>query len=278
MESFRQVTGPAEPVKVLLVIDAVNVPFERVAYARQQIEHLLRANDGRLAQPTALAIFTDTGTQIQPNFSTDGNALSKELDEQVIGLRNLRRSSGFFGAEERLDLSVRNLNQLLTRAETQPGRKFMIWVTPGWPLLSGPGIQLTGKEEQNLFNQVIGFSDALRRTNTTLYAVDPIGAGEDPGRAFYYEQFVKGVRKPTDVVPGDLGIQVLAEQSGGRYLTGNNDISALLARCYADADVRYEVAYKQPPSETTPEYHHVQVRMSDPHLVARTLEGYYAHP
>ncbi len=276
LTSFRAVTASSEPVKVLLVIDDVNVPYERVAYERQEIGRLLRANDGQLAQPTALAVFTDTGTQIQPSFSTDGNALSAELDKQVIGLRDLRRSAGFYGAAERLDLSVKTLDQLLARAESEPGRKFILWVSSGWPLLSGPEIQLTNKEEQHLFDQVVAFSDALRRSKTTLYAINPIGAGADPGRTYYYQQFVKGIRKPSQAVPADLGLQVLAEQSGGRFLTGSNDISGLLQECIEDATAHYELTFQAPPAEGAREYHHIEVRMADTQLKARTTEGYYS--
>ena len=278
INTFRALDGVAEPVKVLLVVDAVNVPFVRVAYEREELDKFLQANDGQLAQPTALAIFTDSGTQIQQNFTKDGNAVKQELDKQTIGLRDLRRSSGFYGAEERLDMSLKTLSQLVTRAETEPGRKFIVWMTPGWPLISGPGIQLSSKQEKGIYNEVIAFSDALRRANTTLYTIDPTGAGEDPARAFYYEEFLKGLKDPRQAVPGDLGVQVLSVQSGGRFFTGNNDLRALLGQCFADASMQYELSYQAPPPETAPEYHHTEVRMADKHLVARTRTGYYAHP
>ncbi len=274
--SFRALNGQAAPVKVLLVVDAVNLDFQRVAYGRQQTEKFLHANNGKLSQPTALAIFTDKGTQIQQNFSTDGNALSQELEKQVIGLRDIRRSAGIYGAEERIDLSLKTLSQLVERAGTEPGRKFIIWITPGWPLLSGPELQLSNKQQREIFRQVVAFSDALRKSNTTLYAVDPRGAGSDPGRTFFYEQFVKGLKKFSDAEPGDLGIQVLAEQTGGRFLTGSNDIGALLEQCFADATARYEIAYRTPPAETPSEYHRIEVHLADTHLVARTTHGYYS--
>ncbi|HLI77480.1 MAG TPA: VWA domain-containing protein [Acidobacteriaceae bacterium] len=278
IRSFRAVSGSAAPVKVLIVIDAVNVGYDRIAYERQEIEKFLRANDGRLAEPTALAVFSDTGTQIQPGYSTDGNALSQELDKQVIGLRDLRRSAGFYGAEERLDMSLKTLSQLVSRETSEPGRKFILWVSPGWPLLSGPGVQLSAKSQQGLFGEIVDFSNALRAANTTLYAVDPLGAGEGPGRTFYYQEFLKGVTKPSQVVPGDLGVQVLAEQSGGLFLSGNNDIGVLLRQCVDDASAYYEISYQPPPSEMPNQYHRIEVRIADGHLKARTRQGYYSQP
>ena len=278
IRSFRELNGESSPVKVLIVIDAVNVGYERIAYERQELDRFLHANDGRLAQPTGLAIFTDTGTQIESGYSTDGNALSQELDKQVIGLRDLRRSAGFYGAEERLQLSLKTLDQLTARAAGEPGRKFIIWISPGWPLLSGPNIQLSSKQEQGLFQEVVAFSDALRRANVTMYAADPLGAGEGPGRTFYYQEFVKGVRKPSQALPGNLGVQVLSEQSGGLFLAGSNDIGALVAQCFADASAFYEITYQPPPADAPNQYHSVEVRVAEPHMTARTRQGYYSQP
>lgn len=278
LTSFRAVSGKAEPVKVLLVVDAVNIDFTRVAYARQEIDRFLRANDGRLAQPTAMAIFTDTGTQMQPGYTTDGNAIREAFDQQVIGLRNLRRSAGFYGAEERLDLSLKTVQQLALHQAAEPGRKFIVWITPGWPLLSGPGVDLSQKDQQRIFQQVVAFSDELRQANTTMYVVDPLGAAASPGRTFFFEEFLKGVRKPSQTALGDLGVQVFAVQSGGLFLSGSNDLSSLFQRVYADAQDFYELTYQPPPAEAPNEYHHVEVRVNEGHLVARTRQGYYSQP
>lgn len=278
IQSFRAVAGQPNVASVTIVLDAVNLDFQRLAYERQQIDQFLRANGGKLAQPTALAVFTDRGTQILPGFTTDGNALSQVLEKQEIGLRELRRSAGFYGAEERLDLSLKTLNQMISHMTTLPGHKLMVWVTPGWPLLSGPNVQYTAKDQDRLFHEVVAFSDALRRANTTMYVIDPLGAGESPGRTFYYEQFVKGLKKPSDAYPGDLGAQVFAVQTGGLFLNGNNQLGPLLQKVFDDASTFYEISYQPPPAERPNDYHRIEVRVAEGGLTARTLQGYYAQP
>ena len=278
IRSFRAVSGQPEAVKVLVVLDAVNLGFDRMAYERQELDRFLHANDGRLTSPTSLAILTDTGTQIQPSYTTDGNALSQLLDKQVIGLRDIRRSAGFYGAEERLQISLKALDQLVSHEAGEPGRKFIIWVTPGWPLLSGPGVELSNKDQQQLFNEVVAYSNALRRANITMYVVDPIGAGESVGRAFYYEEYLKGIKKPSEAYPADLGAQVLSVQSGGLYLAGNNDIGAQLKQCFDDAKAYYEIGIQPAPADAPNQYHSLSVRVAEPDLVARTRQGYYAQP
>src|ERR1700683_541125 len=120
--SFKAVNGSQDPVHVILVIDAVNSPYERIAYERGEIGKFLRANGGRLAQPVALAFVTDSGAQIQQAFSTDGHELTSSLDSSATGLRDIRRSSQYQGID-RFQLSMNALQEIVRTAASLPGRK-----------------------------------------------------------------------------------------------------------------------------------------------------------
>ena len=63
--SFQAVDGRNAVIEVILLIDAVNSGYQVVAYERDEIDKFLRAEGGQLAHPTALAVLTDTGTQLQ---------------------------------------------------------------------------------------------------------------------------------------------------------------------------------------------------------------------
>jgi VWFA-related protein len=277
--SFRALGGTAGRVEVLVVVDAVNVDYEKVAYVRQEIEKFLRADGGHLPQPTALALFTDQGTQIQESLTTDGNALSAALDKYTVGLRTIRRTSQY-GDADRFNLSMQALRELASREAQRPGRKIILWVSPGWPLLSGPGAVelLDSKEQQELFANIVAFSTQLLQARITLYSVDPLGATESELRANYYEEFVKGVKEPSQVVPGNLALQVIATQSGGLALDFNNDVAALLRQCLADTQAYYELSFDAPEADKPNEYHQLEVKVAKPGLTARTRRGYYAQP
>jgi VWFA-related protein len=276
--SFRALGQSQEPAEVILVLDDVNTSYETIAYARPQIDKFLRANDGHLPYPTALAVVTDTGTKIQQKATTDGNALSAAFDQYEVGLRFLRRDTGFWGAAQRSDLGLQALNAVMARESTHPGRKIILWVSPGWPLLSGPRIDLPYKQEQQVFSNIVALSTRLRDTRTTLYNIDPLGAGENVLRTNYYLDFVKGVQKPSQVDIGDLSLQVLATQSGGQVLYANNDITSLLQKAMADTSAYYQITFDAPPAQHPDEYHHLQVQLNNPNLIGRTLQGYYAQP
>ena len=276
--SFKPVVGNEAPVEVILLVDAVNTGFQSVAFERQQIDKFLKANGGQLAHPMTLAIFTDTNTQIQDGFTKDGNALAASLDKFTIGLRDIRRSAGFYGATDRFDLSMKALGEIAAHEGPRPGRKILLWVSPGWPLLSGPGVELDRKQQDGIFARVVSLSTQLRLAHITLYNVDPIGASESVLRTSYYQQFVKGISKPSQVDLGDLGLQVLAAQTGGLVLNANNDITGELQKVMDDTQAYYEISFDPAPADQANEFHPIQVQVAQPGLVARTRNGYYSQP
>lgn len=276
--SFKEVSGREAPIEVVLVIDGVNADYQHVVFEQEQSDKFLRAEGGHLSYPTAVAVFTEQGTQVAGEFSSDGNVLSSSLNKQIIGLRSVGRAAGYYGAVERWNMSVRALHQLVGSVAAQPGRKIILWVSPGWPLLSGPNTELDSKQEQQIFEEVVSFSTQLQQARVTLYSVDPLGAAESPARIDYYEEFLKGVSKASQVNLGNLGVQVLAVQSGGLAFNSSNDVADLLRKCLAESAPYYEISFEAPAGEKRDEYHHLEIRLSRPGLTARTRQGYYAQP
>jgi VWFA-related protein len=276
--SFKPVTGRDANLEVIVVIDAVNADYQTVSIERNEIDKFLRVEGGQLAHPTLLAVVTDKGIQILGEFSTDGNALSAELDKEDVGLRDLTRSAGYYGAAERLQISLKALDQLVASESPRAGRKVMLWVSPGWPLLSGPHTDLDSKEQQQIFRDIVAVSTQLRQARVTLYNVSPLGAGESVFRASYYEEFLKGVSKPGQVSIGNLALQVLAVQSGGLAFDSTNDIAGALQNCLADTVPYYEISFASAPADKPDEYHQLEIKVAKPGLIARTRRGYYTSP
>ena len=175
-------------------------------------------------------------------------------------------------------MSLKAMRSLGEYVGTRPGRKLVIWVSPGWPLLSGPNLQLSGKDLQQSFNSInsiVEFSTGLRQARVTIYSLDPLGTS-DFGWSRHYEAFVKGVSFPSRTVPGNLGLQVLAVQTGGRVFTSTNDITGAIADCAADADAYYVLSFDGALADQANEYHAIGVTVDRPGVRARTRTGYYA--
>ena len=260
------------------MLDAVNTRFTEVAYEQGQLQKFFKSNGGKLLYPTNLAVLTDTGTQSEQTYTTDGNALSASLDHYSAGLRDIRRDSGIYGADERLELSLKAIQQLTRYVAPLPGRKILLFLSPGWPLLSGPRIELDAKQQKQIFANIVSFSTQLRQANVTLYSINPLGAEEGVLRANYYQEFVKGVGAPGKVDLGDLALPVLALQSGGLAIQGSTDVADSLHRCFLDLQSWYEIDFNPPPTDMPDAYHHIDLKLDKPGLALRTRDGYYTAP
>ncbi len=274
--SFEAFTGREAPIEAIVVIDGVNIDFQNLSYTRQQVEKFLRAEGGRPEYPVALAVVTDQGMQMVTDFSSDGNALSAALGNYDIAKRILNRGAGFYSVVERVQIMLQALNQLAASEAPRPGHKVIIWVSPGWPLLSGPHIEIDSKTAQQIFKDDVHFSTILRQARVTLYSVNPLGTGVS--NSWFYQQFVKGVSKPSQVDAADLALPVLAIQSGGLALDYDNDVAGLIRKCLSDAAPYYEISFDSPPAAQPDTYHHLEIKIAQPGLTARTREGYYAQP
>jgi VWFA-related protein len=277
LTSFQALGGTREPIHVVLVIDAVNANYDSIAYQRGEIDKFLKVAGGQLAQPTALAFFTDTNIEVQQGFTTNGVELSSSLDNYTVSLRTIRRSSQW-EANDRFRLSINALQSIAERISSLPGRKLIFWISPGWPLLSGPRIELTSKQQNDIFADIVATSTRFRENRITLYNVNPIGPAEGVGREFYYMDFVKGVAKPGQVQVADLSLQVLATQTGGLVLSGSNDVGNMLKQCMEDTSAYYSISFAGAKADKRNEYHHLEVKVDKPGLTARTRDGYYAQP
>jgi VWFA-related protein len=280
--SFQAIEGAKTadpPVSVVLLVDEVNTNFTNVSVGRAQIEKFLKRDGGELPRDVSLAVLSDAGLAMSNVATRDGNALATELSQNKAGLRSITRSQGVYGADDRIGLSLNALQQLADYEAPRPGRKLVVWISPGWPLLSGPRDELTNKDQQRLFNNIIGLSDRLRQARITLYSVDPLGTSDTGGfRTSYYEEFVKGVKKPNQVRLGNLSLQVIATQSGGRVLISNNDVAGEIATAVADANAFYVLTFDGLVGDGPNEYHSLEFKFDKPGLKALTRTGYYAQP
>jgi VWFA-related protein len=272
-------TTPATdpPLQAIFLVDAVNNGFQGVGLERQQLEKFLRQYGGQLHMPMSLVLLADTSTQMQPAPTLDAKALADSLTSSQSGLRIIGRSEGFYGAVDRFEISLHALKKLISYEATQPGRKLLVWLSSGWPLLSGPNVQLTSKNQDYLFNTIVDLSASLREARITLYSLDPLGMADAGSlRTFYYQTFLKGVSSANKTEDGNLGLQVLAAQSGGQVLTSSNDVARSIALCLADAKAYYTLSFDSARADHPNEYHSLQVKVVKPGLTARTRTGYYA--
>ncbi len=178
-----------------------------------------------------------------------------------------------------MGLSMKTLRSIAAVEAPKPGRKMLIWIGPGWPMLEGPGYRATDATQRSLFNAIVETTRTLREARITMYNVDALDP-ESPGmmRTNYYKSFLKGVRSAHDIESGDLSVPVLATHSGGLVLNTADDLVRQLNRCVAEAKAYYTLGFDPSATERIDEYHGLEVKVDKPGLKVRTNAGYYAEP
>jgi VWFA-related protein len=266
----------ADPVNIVIVLDMINVDFNEVAWERQQLDAFLKQDGGRLAYPTSIAILADRGAKMARVSTQDGNALMSAFDQSQSDLRTVTRSAGFYGAAERQEMSLNQLSQIAVSEQGVPGRKLLLVISGGWPLLANAGEQEGTKQRQWVFNWIVELTNGFRQARITMYCLYPFELGRTS--PFYYQSYLKGVAQSNQATYPDLALQVLAEHSGGQVVINGKDITGDLNLAMRDASAMYELTFTGTPGDRPNEYHALQVQVDKPNVKARTVSGYYARP
>ena len=258
---------PEAPVKMIIVIDAVNNGFVEMAYLRQGLEEFLRENDGRLGQPTMIAKLASSGIQTLSSPTVDGTALAN-----IVGaLSPTVKPRGL----DALHVSLSGLMAIAQNEVNEPGRKLLVWLGPGWPTPVPPRSALTEvdlRNQRTYFAVAIQIAKLLRDSHMVLY-------GGYSGGDFYMRDFLKPMKKVSDVDARILRLNVLAIKSGGKgELPETNRDSVVrdaLDHVAAEGKSFYEISFEPPKAQAVDEFHELRVTVDRPGLTARTATGYY---
>jgi VWFA-related protein len=278
--AFRRADGTVgnkfdPPVEVIIVLDSVNMPYQAVTQLRLQLQKFLRQNGGHLAQPVSVFVFGSDGLKVQAAPLKDGNALAAMMDTSVGTMRSMGSSAGDYGLSEQFSKSIQTVKGIAENEARKPGRKLLIWLGNGWPLLNGRQFLRTNEGEQRHFTDIVDVSKKLREARITVYGIYMLNSAADQ---FLYEDYLKPVREFHKADAGNLSMQVLARQTGGRVLAPSNDIVGQIDNCIADIGVYYTLAFAITPAAQANEFHDLKVEVAQPGLVVRTMNGYYGQP
>jgi VWFA-related protein len=312
--SFRAREGspamkPAQPAHVLLMLDTVNNTSRGIANDRKEIEKFLKESPAHLANPTSIVILFGSGMRMS-QLSSDRDTLIAELKEFAGDLRpidcadDVNQNQAFLAAwmpgggsggqshtlnssrtldclNQRFERSIVALNKLAQQQVDVPARVILIWIGPGWPLLSSHEFRPDSAQiRQNFFRNLVELSTVLREAQVTLNVVSsPDLFRKTELRSDHDNAFFDGVPSEDNATAGSLGLEVLAHQSGGQILTQGKDIPSEIAHCIADDQSYYALSFDSPPATTTPgEFHPLLIKVNKPGLTVRTTTSYYAQP
>jgi VWFA-related protein len=278
-------TGHTEPTLIILVVDEINTTFDTVSTERPQLHNFLMQNQGKLPFPVTMLFVTNTGIHQVNQPSTDGNVVDAALRKQQGTVSEIPRSAGFGGRIDRMQISLQAFTFVTQTLAPLPGRKLLIWISRGWSMFHDPNIYLDDQQRQRFFSTIVNLAGTLCKGRITLYSIDPTGtpnaAQEDKFEREYYldwQNFLKPERDSRHVAPGDLGVEVLATQSGGRVFFGNNDIAGEIEKSIDDGSFTYRITFEPQHGYPSHTWHDLAVEVDKPGVKVRTRNGYYAEP
>jgi VWFA-related protein len=296
---------PAQPPHVVLLLDAVNSPRWSYTAECRAAEKFLAGSSAPLRAPMAIAWLANSGIYVNPE-SQDPKTLLDQLraasavptgpdsadptasKRTAVLTANSPTASTYQektgrsanDQNRRFVLSVNALIRFALKQENIPGRIVVLWLGPGWPLLTGPGfLEDTAEMKSGFFDRIADLTNDFEDAQITLNAIaSPDLLRESNLDNGYYAPFLGAVTGPLHANAANLALPVLAVHSGGQVLDQKNDMASAIAASLAGIHSWYMLAFQSRPSAQPDEYRPLQVTVTRPGAVVRTITGYYAEP
>jgi VWFA-related protein len=279
IRTFHNVLAPSEPApELIFVLDTINLTPQQLTQTESAISRFLRRNSGHLEFPCLLYRLTREGLFSSLRPVKDGALLEQELEQtrsQVAVWRSGRNSDqvllgSWVGSSQPNPLSLRALGSIALAQRDVPGRKVVVWIGPGWPVL--------GSADSD-FNELTELSTRLREARIT---VDSANVWLNPVPAFNYHGYLDAPRSQKDMRPERMALQVIATHTGGLVLDSSEDLDRDINRCVDEMRSFYTLTFNPPHTDTMDEFHDLRVEVragaARPALTVRAPTGYYNEP
>ena len=283
------VFDPAQPATFgrspvnILVLDQLNTHFADSSFARTSLHDYLTSQPPLLPQPTTLLSVSDNRLKLLQPFTRDRDALLRALTAAPTQYAWKLEVNGKadYGPIERLDQSLRALEEIAQGDARIPGRKNLIWVGGGFPSLDPEA--LDANDLQEVKDTLQHITDVLLDTRVTLYAVDPSSSAAgmteitDPSQMAFVQAAGDGTAGAVDPFSASEDFDKLGPVTGGRVVRGLNDVAQQIASSVDLGSSFYTISYTpSSASEAATQYRKIRVVCLRAGVTATTRTGYYS--
>lgn len=279
------VRGTADLAKIgnapvnILVFDELNTKWDETAYARLRMEQFLKAQPEILTSPTLLVAAGDSRFVVLHDYTQSRAELLESVRAHFpqYPWQMMRGGSGN-GAIERMEQTLGSLSQIAESSRGTPGRKNVIWIGSGYPMIDTTG--LIDEDQEKLMVLIRRVTDRMLEARVTLYMVDPAGAQvstESNGIAGEDGSFVDTGGSSLGPYKGKLDFGTFAKSTGGEVFSNRNDLDDAIDQGVKEGGVYYTLSYVPTnPSDKVQRYRQIRVKLKDPSLRAFTRDGYFS--
>ncbi len=274
----------------VILFDSANGDATEHVYARDQLLKFLATSE--IHEPLAIfALHNDL--KLLHDFTTDGKALHAavaayrppaafQAGESIESRASAFSNNGNFHTSDRnIETTLNQLNALAKVLVGYPGRKNLLWLSEGFPLvlfpdiasqtnMSGQDLRSAGNGPNAKDNMMTGanltsyaalvkkVSDSLMNAHVAIYPVDAAGLGRDSHLA------------------AQNTMNDMAQMTGGRVFTNRNDIALGMKNSLDDGSIYYTLEYYPDNKQWDGQFRAIKVSVDRPGINLRYREGYYA--
>ncbi len=256
---FRLAGGANSADPTIVIVDRWNEKVATLASTWSEIQEGLRTVQP--GDPVYLYYLDNHGALIPvrplPRADASRAALELSYSQLIDGLDDvMKMSPGFRGADawdpvQRANLTFRALNSLSAQVAGLAGRKNLLWVTHGIPLMAN----VPSGGMADFTQRIRDFAATAGQAQIAVYAVDEsfAGAGADPFGQSH------------------AALEMLTKLTGGRWFTSNS-FKPAIAACLNDSRSNYTVAFYSPIAERR--YHKLRVESARKGVRLLTRDGF----
>ncbi len=269
--TLQQKTAQA-PSRTVILIDELNTQFIDIAYARYSVEKYLKRASGRqLEQPAQLLALTDHGLVLACDYTRNGGELLRAL-EQLPAIIPFKLGLGASALGDRVNISLGALEEIARASAHSGQRTTVVWVSPGFPIVTP--MNMDPDDREKLLDALRKMSDMLLRSRVTVYSVDPRAVFNDGANRAVDAMFSSSYSAST--VFGDLALERLALETGGRAFYGRNDVDNLVAASILQSNTFYTLSYYPSDTDYNGQFRKIHIQVNRSGLKPLTRLGYYA--
>jgi VWFA-related protein len=293
----------------ILLVDGLNTPLEHQAQVHVQMLKMLRqlpanvpvavfllgdrlvmlqsfTSDPKLLQTALSRVTTPAGVGIatvQPQNDPDSmGGLSGTVENDPTTQQLVAAAQSFdqvmysVEMDERVIRTANALESIARNVAGYPGRKNLLWLSTAFPITVDP----FGDIQRLYIEQLKRVNAALSDAKVTVYPINVAGVTTAYQSPIGPLGGSGGTAQIPDLMEQDEHdtMQVLAEGTGGKICTGDNDLGDCVHKAVDDSSDFYEISYYPDSPYWNGEFRNISVKTEahGAHLAYR--EGYFANP
>lgn len=251
--------------------------------AVREVKAFLRANGGRLREPTMVYRLTADGLFATYRDSMNGNELADEVENPAMQRRIWSPSEVEKDIQDmtkggpvswRITHSLVALGSIAIEERRKSGRKLLFWLGNGW--------QIEKRRAAGLTDFSIELLTRIREARINLWGASEWPLYDASGNAVavannVYDEFLHGPKTTSDDL-SYLALPVLAARCGGGMLDVARNLAARISERAKEEGNYYSLTFDPPQTNAIDEYHHLKLEIGKPDLTAHIFNDYYDEP